>query len=153
MLNKKKECAGWDGKSHPAFIYKNINGKKYCKQCAYRLQPPKQIPKQSEKQRQKVKENVKLTAKQTEFFNQIWEERKREDGRNYCEVSGERLPSEPLSIYFDHLVEKSTHPEYRFDPENIIIVSWDVHANKTNGFPHPEHLRRINEFKEKRGIK
>ena len=152
MLNKIKQCAGWDGNSHPAYIYKNINGKKYCKLCTYRLEPPKQISKQSEKQRIRTKEDVKETKEQFKFFLKIWEERKRADGRNYCEVSGEQLPFEPSSIYFDHLLEKSSFPEYRFDPENIIIVSWNVHTQKTNGFPHPEHLRRINEFKKLKGI-
>ena len=147
-----KECAGWDGKSHPAFIYKNIGRKQYCKECTFRLEPPKQIPKRSEAGRKKAEEKNITTEEQFKFFLKIWEERKREDGRNYCEVSGERLSLEPLSIYFDHLLEKSTNPEYRFDPQNIILVSGDVHTRKTNGFPHREHLRRINEFKKLKGV-
>lgn len=149
---RKKQCAGWDGNAHPAFLYKNINGVGFCKACAFKLIPPKKIAKVSKDGKKKLEEKKKETEKQYHFFLEIWEERKRNDGRVYCEVTGEALPNEPLSIYFDHLLEKSSYPEYRYDKENIAIVKWDVHSAKTNGHPFPKHKALIDEFKKKRGL-
>lgn len=150
LNNKQKQCAGVEGISSPhfAFIYKNIGGKKYCRDCAYKLQPPKAIPKRSERGRERIKEKIEATEEQFHLFIEIWEERKREDGRNYCEVTGKQLPSEPLSTYFDHLLEKAIYPEYRFDKRNIAIVDTDVHSLKTGGFPLPKHIELIENFKK-----
>lgn len=144
-------CTGVEGKSSPhlSFIYKNIKGKPYCKQCTFLIQPPKPIKKISKKQQIKNVSKAKKTEEQFEFFLEIWEERKHSDGFNYCEVTGEKLPTEPLSIYFDHLLEKSIYPQYRFDKNNIAIVSSDVHLLKTNGFPLPKHKELIEQYKNK----
>lgn len=142
MLIKTKICAGWDGKPHSAFIYKNIKGKKYCRECAYRLSPPKQIKKSSTK-----REDKELSDKQMKLFLEIWNERAFPDGSHYCEVSGEKLGYEPLSMYFDHLLEKSKYPQLRFDKRNIILISTDMHSRKTNGFPCPVHKDLIDKAK------
>ncbi len=148
MVSKQKMCAGAGGETlpHLAYIYKNIDGKKYCKACAFRLCPPKKIKKVNDKE--KFEQKKAQTQAQYAFFIEIWNERKRPDGRNYCEVSGKRLPLEPLSLYFDHLLEKSIYPEYRFDKRNIAIVDADIHSLKTSGFPHPKHQELIETFKK-----
>jgi hypothetical protein len=148
MIQKQKICAGWDGNSHPAFLWKRINGKGYCKDCTFRLQPPKVLVKRTENQKEKIEIQRQETDKQFRFFLEIWEERKI-GGRNYCEVTGEILQLQPLSIYFDHLLEKSSYPQFRFDKRNIAIVNGNVHALKTNGFPLPKHKELIEEAKRK----
>ncbi len=150
MQAKQKLCAGVEGVTSPhfAYIYKNIGRNKYCKECAYRINPPKPIPKRTQKQNELIKERTSLTEEQFAFFLEVWRERQDSDGRNFCEVSGRKLPLEPLSLYFDHLLEKSSHPEYRFDKRNIAIVHQDVHTLKTNGFPLPKHKELIDNFKK-----
>ena len=148
MLIKQKICAGWDGNSHSAYIYKNIKGKKYCKECTMRLEHPTIIKKVSNKKIRDRVNNNELLQKQKQLFFEIWNERKHSDGYNYCEVTGEKLGLEPLSIYFDHLLEKSKYPQLRFVKENIIIVDGDVHTKKTNGFPLEKHKLLIEKAKE-----
>lgn len=147
-------CAGIEGvhPPHLAYIYKNIAGKKYCKHCAFIMQPPKKISKVSGKQKNVIEERIKDNDRQKEFFMEIWNERKHSDGRNYCEVSGEMLPREPLTIYFDHLLEKSTYPKYRWDKRNIVIVSEAVHSLKTGGKPLPKHKELIDNLKKQLGL-
>lgn len=57
MVKKKKICAGCDT---PFYIYKNINGKKYCKACAYMISPPVKIKMVSDKKKQEDGEYSKL---------------------------------------------------------------------------------------------
>ncbi|MEY4335004.1 MAG: hypothetical protein RLZZ196_3754 [Bacteroidota bacterium] len=46
-------------------------------------------------------------------------------------------------------IEKSTHPELRYEPDNIAIVCMDDHGCKTNGFPKEKHQELVNIAKEK----
>lgn len=72
MERKIKICAGYNGDTHEAYIYKNINGKKYCKSCAYKLSPPKPIRKISEKGfkiKLKKKEQYEEDIK---FYDNLW---------------------------------------------------------------------------------
>lgn len=137
IVTKKKTCAGWDGNSHPAFLWKRIGGKGYCKMCAYKIE--QSVPNDSKNEE---------TEKQFKLFLEIWDERKNQDGQNYCEVTGKILPKEALSVYFDHLLEKSKYPQFRFDKRNIIIVDGQIHSQKTNGFPHPKHEELIDKAKK-----
>ena len=57
MVTKKKICAGCNTMS---YIYKNIDGKKYCKSCAYKINSPIKIKKVSEKRKQQNDEYSKL---------------------------------------------------------------------------------------------
>lgn len=147
MKTKQKICAGWDGNTHSAFLWKRIKGKGYCKECTLKLEPPKALVKRTENQKEKVGIKRQETDKQFRLFLEIWNERKI-NGRNYCEVTGVLLPKEALSIYFDHLLEKSSYPQFKFDKRNIVIVDGDVHAMKTNGKPLPKHKELIEEAKK-----
>jgi len=64
-----------------------------------------------------------------------------------CEVCGKPLGKEPLTIYFDHLLEKEMHEELRYEEKNLILVCFDCHSNKSLGHPKEEHKRRIEEAK------
>lgn len=57
MVIKKKICAGCNTMS---YIYKNIEGKKYCKSCAYKISSPIKIKRVSEKKKQEDGEYSKL---------------------------------------------------------------------------------------------
>lgn len=123
MLSKLKICAGFDGNSHEAYIYKNINGKKYCKSCAYKLNPPKSINKISTKQTFKIKLKSDLLEKDKEFYYRLWSYR-----MHCCENCGKSLGDEPNMMFFHHILEKRNYPYYRYEPANISILCPECHS-------------------------
>lgn len=141
---KKKICAGFDGIEHEAFIYKNINGNKYCKICAYKLQPPKAINKISKKQVFKISLKRKLYDEDKKFYIDVWYQRfGRVEGtaEKYgneidncttfpkCEACGKRLFFDPTSVNFHHILEKRNYPDLRHVEWNIAIVCPDCHSS------------------------
>lgn len=60
---KQKICAGCNELS---YIYKNIDGKKYCKSCTFKLQPSKSIQPYSKRR----KEQQKLYSEQIKVFKE-----------------------------------------------------------------------------------
>lgn len=131
MQTKKKECAGC-GKE--TYIYKNIEGKKYCKSCTFKLQPPKRIKPVSEKQKFKIILKKELLEEDKKFYLDIWEKRIQGDpGMDIilhypkCECCDKSLGSEPNMMYFHHILEKRNYPEFRHSEWNIAIVCPDCH--------------------------
>jgi hypothetical protein len=57
-----------------------------------------------------------------QFFLQLWKKKP-----HYSEISGKYLGKEPLSIYFHHIIRKSSHPELAFEEDNIILLSPEEH--------------------------
>lgn len=144
MQQKKKICAGFDGNSHEGYIYKNIDGKKYCKSCAFKLQPPKSIPKRTEKQKIKMSLKKDLLEEDRKFYADIWTKRFFEvvSDRYFfkkikqpcCEVCGTDLRDEPNLFYFHHILEKRNYPHLRHVEENIAVVCEECH-NLYETFP------------------
>lgn len=58
-----------------------------------------------------------------DFYQEIWEEREHK-----CFESGKLLPSEPLSLFFHHILPKAKYPQYRHAKWNIVILHPDVHS-------------------------
>lgn len=137
MRVKQKICAGWDENSHSAFIWKRINGKSYCQRCASIIGTDKSnLKKEAKKQ---------STILRHQMFRDIWEKLIRKN----CWSCGKYLGQEPLSIYFDHLLEKSKYPELDLRKDNIFICCEECHTLKTNGKPTEIHKKAIEEAKEK----
>lgn len=63
------------------------------------------------------------------FFIDLWNKRKKHD----CENCGKWLGKEPLSYMFDHILEKSKHPDLKFEEDNIMFLCLECHDNKTRG--------------------
>lgn len=159
MIAKKKMCAGFNGNPHEDYIYKNVNGEKYCKSCTLKLQPPKAISKVSKKNTEKYK--FKITLKQDQyqkdsvFYRNIWLDRFYTDelttGERILYKSPKcfhcrgRLGEEPNLMFFHHLLEKRNYPEYRYLPENICILCPNCH-NRYETFP--DRFPDINKLKE-----
>lgn len=147
MNQKKKICAGFDGNEHEAYIYKNIGGKKYCKSCTYKLQPPKQINKVSEKQVFKIRIKKDLLEEDKKFYNKIWEERYSINVTHgvfhQCECCGKTLPGEPNLMYFHHILEKRNYPEYRHRERNIAIVCPDCHSSYESNPDNQPYLKYL----------
>lgn len=66
-----------------------------------------------------------------------------------CESCGEQLWGENLTIYHDHLLEKSVYEEYMYDIENLFLACLRCHTLKGNGNPTEKHLQAINEAKKR----
>jgi 5-methylcytosine-specific restriction endonuclease McrA len=145
MQIKKKMCAGWDENSHSAFIWKKIKGKPYCKSCTYKLEGIKSITKVSAKQKIKNNSKAEQTQLRKKMFLDIWSKLTKKN----CWSCNAYLGEEPLSIFFDHLVEKSKHPELDLVKENIYICCVDCHTKKTMGNPTEAHKKAIKEAKLK----
>lgn len=139
---RKKTCAGFDGVEHEAYIYKNIDGKKYCKSCTARLEPPKPsfkihvIRKVSEKQKVKLEEKKVLLEEDKRFYMKCWENKFMyvpvEAGQGYhseprCQCCGRALGYEPNLTFFHHILEKRNFPEYRHLTANIAIICSQCH--------------------------
>lgn len=84
-------------------------------------------------------EFVKLLS----FYREVWEERP-----HYSEVSGKWLGDIPRLAYFEHLIPKSSHPQYKYEKRNIALVTAQEHHVKENGFPLPKHKELIEKAKK-----
>lgn len=72
------------------------------------------------------------------LYLKIWAER-----GPYSEISGKYLGKEPLSVFFDHLLEKHKYPDLVLEEKNIILCTREEHELKTNGFPVEKHQKLI----------
>lgn len=72
-------------------------------------------------------ENNRQISDMNLFFLQIWTKRK-----HYSEVSGTFLGSEPLTIFFHHILPKEKFPQAKLDEDNIILLTFDEHNNVEN---------------------
>jgi 5-methylcytosine-specific restriction endonuclease McrA len=57
-----------------------------------------------------------------DFFLELWKKRVHKS-----EVSGSYLGSEPLTVFFHHILPKSKYPESGLDEENIILLTMEEH--------------------------
>ena len=136
MLKNKKKCLNCEKESY-------IWSKSLCKICFLKLNPPKKIQYKSAKQKLKDIEKKEYTNKQFQMFFNIWSKR-----RHYCESCGLWLGNKPLSIFFDHLLEKSKYPEFALIENNIYLCCGKCHTRKTNGFPTENHRKAIKNIKD-----
>ena len=93
---------------------------------------------------EKVEAQRIQSEKDINFYNKIWASRPHK-----CIECGRLLGGTMNKGYMDHLVEKSSHPELRYEEENIALVCLDCHGSKSNGFPGPIHAKLIEEAKLK----
>lgn len=136
MVSKKKLCAGCNDLT---YIYKNIEGKKYCKTCTQKLQPPKPIKKRSEKQVFKINLKKLLVKDDIAFYTKVWDNKFYGGDymvNPYCEIPScrKKLGSEPNMMFFHHILEKRNFPHLRHDPNNIAIICAECH-NKYETLP------------------
>ena len=88
--------------------------------------PKKPIKKVSNKSKI-AKDNKKLLIEEDkEFYLSIWEYSDLEYQQHCCYECGKGL-SEPLTLYFHHILEKRNYPEFRHIKINIAILCWNCH--------------------------
>jgi len=68
------------------------------------------------------------------------------------EVSGTYLGSEPNWACVHHLVSKAKYPVYRYDSDNVILLTLQEHADTENGNPSEIVRKRTEQVKQKYGL-
>ena len=88
----------------------------------------KRIRKITAKQAIKNKEKAKLTQEDFLFYLGIWEQRP-----HICYNCECYLGEEPLSLFFDHILEKglARYAHLRHVEDNICLLCWQCHTNKS----------------------
>ena len=124
---KKKSCQ-IEGCDSP------IWSKKLCKKHYSIEYPPKRIQYKSVKQKLKDIDKAKRTQELHQWFLQIWNKRREKDELGYfvrCFETRQKLYESYYKFNtccYHHLIEKSTHPEYEFEEENLVIIHPDIHT-------------------------
>lgn len=98
---------------------KNCEGE-YC----FIHKPRKRINTQDSIKAVKKKQSFENIFEMRDFFLQLWKKRVHKS-----EVSGEYLGSEPLHVFFHHILPKEKYPEALLDEENIILLTMWEHAD------------------------
>ena len=70
----------------------------------------------------KKEESLRNIFEMRDFFLQLWKKRVHKS-----EVSGEYLASEPLHVFFHHILPKEKYPQAMLDEENIILLTLEEH--------------------------
>ena len=94
--------------------------------CRYHM-PKKQVNKISAKGIQKKLDKKDLILEDFAFYLKLWNEERFIYQRQYCYECGKGL-SEPLTLYFHHLLPKESYPQFRHLDKNIAIICGDCHT-------------------------
>ena len=103
----------------------NVCGKKSESNWCFQHKPRKPLPKTSSrfaKKLDKSEEVIRQISEMREFFLQLWKKLP-----HYSQVSGKYLGSEPLTVFFHHILPKEKYPQACFDEENIILLTLEEH--------------------------
>ena len=92
----------------------------YC----FRHKPRKKLSSKLSKKLDKSEEVIRQISEMQEFFLQIWKRR-----LHYSQVSMDYLGSEPLTIFFHHILPKEKYPQAKHDEDNIILLTLEEHDN------------------------
>jgi 5-methylcytosine-specific restriction endonuclease McrA len=88
---------------------------------------PKKVPKpiaKVSKKRAKQIELDKITLEaDKEFYKEVYLA-----SPHACQNCGCKLPKEPSNFMFHHLLEKRNYSQFRYTPENIMILCLECHS-------------------------
>jgi len=91
-------------------------------------------------------ENRQEIEKMWDFFNELWAKL---PVIKKCWGCKKRIFGENLSVYWDHLIRKTDHPELKYEKDNMFFCCLDCHTKKEGGFAVESHQEAINKAKEK----
>jgi 5-methylcytosine-specific restriction endonuclease McrA len=83
----------------------------------------KPIAKMSAKRKLKMVDDKILFEQDKVFYKEVWLASKHE-----CQACGAKLPKEPLTLFFHHLLPKAIYPQFRHTFENIMVLCPDCHS-------------------------
>src|SRR5689334_4062258 len=97
------------------------------------------IPKVSKKRQKKLAEQKITAEKDADFYKEVYAA-----SPHRCQNCDCKLPKTPSNWMFHHLLEKRNYPQYRYVPENIMILCLECHSKaETNmDFAPKVRLRR-----------
>ena len=75
-----------------------------------------------------------------EFFLRIWKKK-----LHYSQVSMDYLGSEPLTIFFHHILPKEKYPQAMYDEENIVLLTLEEHDNVERDMYKYETINKMRE--------
>jgi len=79
-----------------------------------------------------------------QFYVEVWEA-----SPHICQNCGCKLPQVPSTFNFHHLLPKSKYPQFRYTPENIMILCADCHSQaETNESRLPKVVTRRKEVEK-----
>lgn len=81
------------------------------------------IPKVSAKRKLQIADDKILFEQDKVFYKEVWLASKHE-----CQACGAKLPKEPLTLFFHHLLPKAIYPQFRHTFENIMVLCPDCHS-------------------------
>lgn len=117
------------------------------KKCKFH-QERKPIKKVSDKGKIKMKEKKNFTELDKLFYQRLWESPEEEYQNHYCYECGKGL-SEPLILYFHHLIYKEHYPQFRYLVKNIAIICGDCHTQTHRDIDKTPKLKELtNNLKE-----
>lgn len=129
--------------------FSKIWSKSLCKICFLKANPPKKIQYKSAKQKIKDVDKAKRTQELHEWFLKLWDKRREEDELGYfvrCFETEQKLYEKYFkynTCCYHHLFEKSTHPEYEFEEENLVIIHPDIHTLTHNDIDKTPKLKEL----------
>ena len=119
---------------------KNCEGE-YC----FRHKPRKRIPTSNLTKSVKKEKSLQNIFEMRDFFLELWKKR-----AHKSEVSGEYLGSEPLHVFFHHILPKNKYPESSLDEENIILLTMSEHDQVERDVTRYEEVnKRREQLKQK----
>jgi hypothetical protein len=101
-------------------------------------------PKKGFKSVKKEPATQKISEMQ-EFFLKIWKKR-----LHYSQISMDPLGTEPLSIFFHHILPKNKYPEASLDEENIILLTLNEHDQVESDMYRFEEINKRREQLKKK---
>ena len=119
---------------------KNCDGE-YC----FRHKPRKPLTATKGFNAVKKEPAIRQISEMQDFFLQLWKKRPHKS-----EVSGTSLGSEPLHVFFHHILPKEKYPKAMLDEENIILLTLDEHTNVENDMYRYEEVNKRREYLKKK---
>jgi hypothetical protein len=107
--------------------------------------PRKRVSVQNFTKNVKKEESLRNIFEMRDFFLQIWKDRPHKP-----EVSGDYLASEPLHVFFHHILPKNKYPEAGLDEENIILLTWEEHDQVESDVTRYEEVNKRREQLKKK---
>ncbi len=122
---------------------KNCDGE-YC----FRHKPRKPLSTTNGFKTVKKEPAIRQISEMRDFFLQLWKKRPHKS-----EVSGTSLGSEPLHVFFHHILPKEKYPKAMLDEENIILLTLWEHADvEADIYKFEEVNKRREQLKQKYDI-
>ena len=81
------------------------------------------IPKVSKKRAKLIKQQKELIELDKEFYKEVYAA-----SPHWCQNCNTKLPKEPQTFMFHHLLEKRNYPQFRHTYENIMVLCLTCHS-------------------------